>query len=497
MLDTILGALDTTSVFVFLLVFLIGYYWLTSPKNMPPGPMGLPLIGNLLQLRAAGSNQLELLKKWRQQYGDVFAIRLGSKNLVFISDYKILQETFVKNGDIFSGRPSNLYIINQIKKKTGTGVILSEGAIWKELRRVTLMTMRDFGVGKKSLEQRVLDEALAVVEVLEKGEGQPVLFKPLLSKFACNVICSIILGDRFDYDDKTFIELTKLVNLAVSQPLVFAPVNFLPITRFAPAGKKIIHDVVDSFVTIDNFLGTVLKEHEETYDPSEIRDFVDFYIKTRSDSDDAHLYDASNMRRVIIDLFAAGTETTATTLSWILLYFAAYPEVQTRCQQDIDKVVGQGRSATMDDRKNLPYIEAVITEIFRVVNIAPVAVPHVAVKEGKIRQYTVPAETIVIGNIREIHLDPVNWPEPDIFKPERFLDKDGNFCPPKKNFMPFSIGPRACLGEVLARMETFLLFCTLVQSFTFVMPQGQKPDLQGQFGVTYSGKPQPFLAKRR
>nr|KAG5686870.1 hypothetical protein BaRGS_015548 [Batillaria attramentaria] len=451
-MEGLLASLNISTVLIFLVVFLIGYRWLTTPKNLPPGPPGLPLVGNMLSFLKAGPRILELLHEWHVQYGDVFTITMGDKRVLF-----------------------------------------SEGPKWKELRRVTLMTMRDFGMGKKTIEERIQDEARAVMGVLDIGQGQPICMKPLLTSFTSNIICSIIFGKRFDYDDPVFKELTSLLTEAVAMPVMFLPVNFLSCLRFLPAVKRKVQEFIDAFLSVDAYLEGLLKDHEETFDPDNIRDFVDLYIKTSRESEDKHLYTARNMRRVILDLFGAGTETTSTTLDWLVLYMVAYPDVQKRCQKEID----ESRLVTMADRSNLPYIEAVLTEMLRCVPIAPVGVPHVAVREGKVGGYTVPVNTIIMPNIGEIHKDPVTWTDPDTFRPERFLDQDGKFQPPKDNYIPFSLGPRVCLGEALAKMDLFILFSSLIQFYTFTMDKGRQPNLKGNMGITYSAVSQPVLATRR
>lgn len=493
------GQLDLTTAVIFLLIFLIGYYCLTPPSNMPPGPRPLPVVGNLLSVyRAMKSNTiLALIQEWRKRYGDTYTIWMGGQPVVVITDYKVMYETLVKNGDIFSGRVHNLYIINRILSITGIGVIDNDGPQWKELRRVTLMAMRDFGLGKKTLEERVQEEARAVVEVVEKRQGQPKELKNLFSKYTSNVISSVIFSNRFEYSDPIFQELTTLVFRVASRFFLFNPINYFSVFRLFPFAKQLAYEQVADFKTLDSMMTEILKEHESSFDPKDIRDFVDMYIKARSESSDAHLYNATNMRRVILDLFIAGTETSSITLDWLTLYMVAYPDVQARCQKEIDKTIGQERMLTGEDRKKLPFVEAVITEVLRLVSVVPLGVPHVATRAGKVGAYSVPQGTIIMANLMEMHREPTSWSNPQVFDPERFLDKDGQFHQPRLNFAPFSLGPRICLGESLARLEIFILFGTLMQTFTFSMAQGHSPDLEGHVGITYSPKLQSVIANRR
>ncbi|XP_072039613.1 methyl farnesoate epoxidase-like [Amphiura filiformis] len=177
----------------------------------------------------------------------------------------------------------------------------------------------------------------------------------------------------------------------------------------------------------------------------------------------------------IHQLFSAGAETTVTTLRWSLLYMMAYPEIQGRIQREIDDVVGRNRLPNYSDREHLPYTEATLMEIARIASIAPFGIPHVAAQNTTLFGYNIPEETIIMSNIWAIHNDPDTWKDPDMFRPERFLDGDRLAKQPDA-YLPFSAGRRVCLGENLARIELFLFFSHCLHRFTFKKPQ-DSPEL--------------------
>ncbi|CAJ0956998.1 unnamed protein product [Ranitomeya imitator] len=138
---------------------------------------------------------------------------------------------------------------------------------------------------------------------------------------------------------------------------------------------------------------------------------------------------------------------------------ALYPNIQVQVQQEIDLVVGRHRTPTFEERSSMPYTEAVLHEILRFCNIAPLGIFHATSRDTVVRGYSIPSGTTVITNLYSVHHDKKYWSDPEIFRPERFLDSSGQFAK-REAFVPFSLGRRNCLGEPLARMELFLfLLC--------------------------------------
>ncbi|NXC47862.1 CP2J3 protein, partial [Penelope pileata] len=142
----------------------------------------------------------------------------------------------------------------------------------------------------------------------------------------------------------------------------------------------------------------------------------------------------------------------------------------------------------LEDRNNMPYTNAVIHEVQRKGNIVPFNVPRLTVKDTILAGFCVPKGTILMPNISSVMFDEKEWETPHSFNPEHFL-KDGQFWK-REAFMPFSIGKRSCLGELLARAELFLFFTALLQTFTFQAPPNTTLDLKFKIGITLA--PQPY-----
>ena len=172
------------------------------------------------------------------------------------------------------------------------------------------------------------------------------------------------------------------------------------------------------------------------------------------------------------DFFAPGTETTSTLIIWILFYLVKYSNVQARLHRQLDDVTGNAnRLPEISDKPNLPYLDAFIAEIHRIVSETPLAVPHSTTQDTSLAGFFIPRDTTVFVNLWAIHHDPDNWKDPFCFRPERFLDKQGRLC--VEGIMPYSAGTRSCLGERFARKAVFLYTTRLLYSFRFECREGE------------------------
>jgi cytochrome P450 len=249
------------------------------------------------------------------------------------------------------------------------------------------------------------------------------------------------------------------------------------------------------------FLNSICMRHTETYDKDIKRNVLDLYMKqiglqTKNNSE-CGMFSEVNMRVMMGELLSAGSETTATCIIWIILHLIRNPEIQRRLHEEIDDVIGKERSPNLEDKIKLPFLEATILEGLRIAPVAPLSVPHAVHEDVTFRGFVIPKETTVLVNLHSVLKDPHIWSEPDCFRPERFLDESGNISVPEE-FIPFSVGRRACLGESLARMELFLYTATLLQKFTISSAEeGTLPSDRGHLGMTFSPLPFKIRLKER
>ncbi|XP_052028307.1 cytochrome P450 2C6-like isoform X3 [Apodemus sylvaticus] len=387
--------------------------WRQSSRtgNLPPGPTGFPIIGNFFQLDA--KNITQSLTSFSKVYGPVFTLYFGMKPTVVLHGYEAVKEALIDHGEEFSERGS-----------------------------------------------------FPVIEQINKGLGSPCDPTFILGCVPCNIICSIIFQDRFDYKDKDFLFLMKKLNENVkilSSPWIQFCNTFPVLTDYFPGSHK---TAAKNFDYIKTYLLKKIKEHQESLDITNPRDFIDYYlIKQKQVNHNQHSeFTLENLAITVNDLFGAGTETTSTTLRYALLLLMKYPEVTAKVQEEIHRVIGKHRSPCMQDRSHMPYTDAMIHEVQRFIDLIPNNLPHAVTCDIKFRNYLIPKGTTVIASLSSVLHDSKEFPNPEMFDPGHFLDKNGNF---KKSdyFMPFSAGKRMCAGEGMARMELFLVLTTILQNF--------------------------------
>ncbi|KAL8188188.1 UNVERIFIED_CONTAM: hypothetical protein K2H54_062687 [Gekko kuhli] len=290
-----------------------------------------------------------------------------------------------------------------------------------------------------------------------------------------NVICAVVFGHRFSNDDKTFHHLLEAMEciFKFGGSIYHNVYDMFPwLLRHLPGPHK---RTLASCEEVCSFIRKEIGSHRGGGASDEPQDFIHCYLAQieKSKGQPKPAYDERNMVQCIFDLFLGGTETSSTTLYWALLYMVAYPDVQAKVQKEIDATVAAGHMTCYEDRKNLPYTNAVIHEVQRFSNIISIGVPRYSVKDTTIQEFSIKKGTIIFPSIASALYDPNEWETPEQFNPSHFLDKDGNFtC--REAFIPFSIGHRMCLGDNLARTELFLFFSNLLKAFTFSFPEGVK-----------------------
>ncbi|XP_078497277.1 cytochrome P450 2D17-like isoform X2 [Lissotriton helveticus] len=463
------------SLFLFFVTFILLVDFMKRRKggsSYPPGPPSWPFVGNMLQVDFR--NLPTSFDKFQKKFGNVLSFQMGWINLVVVNGYDAVKEALVTKSEDTADRPPMPLLENLGFRKDCEGVVMARyGRGWKDIRRFTISTLRNFGLGKKSLEERVSQEATCLCAAFETQDGCP--FDPhfLINNAVSNVICSIVFGDRFEYDDEKFQRMLHVLDesLETGQGLLPQVLSLFPVLLRIPfLERKVFRPQREIF----SFMREIIKEHQETFDPAMTRDFIDAFLvemeKTKDNPSDIFCLD--NLLFTVGDLFGAGTETTSTSLRWGLLYMILYPDIQSQVHKEIDTVIGRGRKPTMEDQINLPFTNAVIHEIQRCGDIVPLSLPHMTCRDTEIQGFVIPKGVGIFTNLTSVLKDETVWERPHQFYPEHFLDAEKNFVK-RDAFMPFSAGRRVCLGEQLARMELFLFFTTLFQRFTFTIPKNQ------------------------
>ncbi|XP_062621579.1 cytochrome P450 2C28-like [Saccostrea cucullata] len=479
--------IDLWTVFLAFVVIILFVWWRNTSRDssLPPGPPTLPFLGNLLSVSPDAI--VDNFMSYREKYGDVFSLITGTKTMVVVNGLDTIRDIFIKHGDIVSERP-DIFATKEIAKYKG--VILASGEFWKEHRTFSLNALREFGFGKRSLESKILEEVRVFVQEVQSKNGQPFDMQALITVCVSNIMCSINFGERFEHNDKYFTSLIKSINENLSNGNIMFVATILPFLRYVPGDPLKIRKALKNVNMVEEYLNKIITDHKQSFDENNLRDFIDVYLKKMKseESNPDTTFDDTQLIKILGDLFVAGTETTSTALRWFAVFMIRNPEVQEKMRKEINDVIGNSRYPTMNDRPNLPYTEAVLHEVLRIGCIVPLSVPHGLKNDFKFKEFVIPKDAILIPNLYSVLFDSNVFEDPEVFRPERFLDAEGRLINTDK-VITFSVGRRVCLGESLARMELFLFASSIVQRFRILPADPQQiPPLKGVLGVTYGPK---------
>ncbi|XP_070543996.1 steroid 17-alpha-hydroxylase/17,20 lyase-like [Ptychodera flava] len=471
----------TNVLLMLLLVLVIAALWsMHIPAGFPQGPRGLPFIGSLV---AFATDPMYTLTDLAKKYGDIFSLKLGMQRIVVLSNIELVREALVKKQNAFAGRP----MVHSLDLFSEGGEDIAAGNFtqkWKTLRKIAHQAIRNYASGHK-LENLVTKDAFPrVKKVINDKNGEPFDPQPLLMLLVCNVMATMCFGQNYELDDTEFKDILKFIqnfNESFGNGLL---ADVVPIFKYIPTnGLRAFKKNLNKWFSL---IQSKIDGHKIKTQEGNVSDLVDDVLKIQAEAkaageDQADLLTDVNVRQVVADIFGAGIDTTINTMNWCIAYMVNYPDVQTKVQEEIDDVIGQ-RLPLLTDKTKLPYCEAVIHEVMRIRTVAPVSVPHETTEDTSVGGYNIPKGTQIWTNLWKLHMDEKYWTEPEQFRPERFLDEDGQALPKQDSFLPFSAGRRVCVGEVLAKNEMLLIFTCLFQQFTFLPAPGkEKPSLEPTF----------------
>ncbi|KAM4694324.1 cytochrome P450 2J5-like [Discoglossus pictus] len=412
-----------------------------------------------------------IIQDLAQVYGDVYTVWLGQTPVIIVNGYRAVREILNSHTEDFTGRPVFPLFMDLMGKK---GVVLTSGHTWKQHRRFGQTTLRILGVGRRSMEERIQEEAQSLLELFTIMKGSPMDPTPWITHSVSNVISALIFGKTFLPRDRDFQELHKATEIVVAAPGTL----WARIYDLAPRLMHLLpgphQKAFQYFHILCSFIQKEVQQHQESQrGAGQERDLIDYYLTQISKTlDDCNsTYNKDNMVQLVADLFMTGTETVATTLRWAILYMVAFPEIQEKVQRELDAVLEVSHNITYEDRKCLPFTNAVVHEIQRFGNIVSVGIVRECMKASKLSGFDVPQGTIILPNLSSVLYDPEQWDTPREFNPKHFLGEDGTFVA-KEAFLPFSSGQRVCLGEQLARTELFIFYSSLMRKFRFELPKG-------------------------
>ncbi|XP_075858268.1 vitamin D 25-hydroxylase isoform X3 [Microcebus murinus] len=316
---------------LFLLLFALGVRQLLKqrrPTGFPPGPPGLPFIGNIYSLAASAELPHVYMRKQSKVYGEIFSLDLGGISTVVLNGYDVVKECLVHQSEIFADRPC----LPLFMKMTKMGGLLNSryGRGWVDHRRLAVNSFRYFGYGQKSFESKILEETNFFIDAIETYKGRPFDFKQLITNAVSNITNLIIFGQRFTYEDTDFQHMIELfsenVELAASASVFLY--NAFPWIGILPFGKH--QQLFKNAAVVYDFLSRLIEKASVNRKPQLPQHFVDAYLDEmdQGKNDPSSTFSKENLIFSVGELIIAGTETTTNVLRWAILFMALYPNIQ-------------------------------------------------------------------------------------------------------------------------------------------------------------------------
>ncbi|KAN0029581.1 hypothetical protein ACTA71_007712 [Dictyostelium dimigraforme] len=443
---------------------------------IPPGPMSLPFIGNLHQLAI---DPHLAIQKLMFKYGNVMTVYFANIKTVVISDPNYLKEVFVNQ----SNKTSDRFLMNTAKViGNEKDILFSNGQYWKNYRQIlaqSFLKLKDH----KGITEKISLESLKLTQAFEwyATSGQIVNPSSLFKMFTLNVIMQLLYSHRSSYDLKgqhPIIEALKMVeeSLAVGNVLDLFPILNIFL-------KKHKEKLVNNLKEVWSYSQDSIKEHREklSKNPERIDDLLDLFISEINSSNNPEFYDDEGLYRVCSDLLLSGTETSSSTMSWLILFLINNPNFQDKVRTELLEATGGKKSIQLTEKSKTPFFNACIKEVLRIRPVGALSLPRIANDDVTCGPYTIEKGSQILMNVYGLAMDPTVWEDPETFNPYRWLSSD--ISQSTYSFIPFGCGSRVCVGSSLARDEIFLGIGNVLLNYIFESQNGKQINEKGHFGI--------------
>ncbi|PWA63070.1 cytochrome P450 [Artemisia annua] len=436
--------------------------------RLPPSPFALPIIGHLHLLVLAPSPH-RAFHKLSIRYGPVFRLYLGSTPCVVVSSPETAKEIFKTHDYAFLDKPHNSSV-DRISYGANAFIFAPYGSYWKFMKKIVMSQLLNTRTLDVLLPVRN-DEINRLIKCLSQKaiDGRPVELGLELMKMTNNVISRMLMGKRCSEEEdeaedirKIITEISELIGkFNLSDHIWFC--KNLDLQGF---GKQ----SMDIHIRLDAMLERVLREHQEATkqkkDTGHVRDLLDILLDISEDENMEMKLTTDSIKAFILDIFAAGTETSAITVEWTLAELINHPNIMKKAVEEIDQVVGKNRLLQESDIPNLPYLQAIVKESLRLHPVAPL-IQRLSTEDCTLGGYHIPANTTIFINVWEVGRDPGHWENPLEFMPERFENKQLDVRGRHFQLVPFGGGRRMCPGTSLALMVVHVTLGSMIQCFNW------------------------------
>ncbi|KJA17691.1 hypothetical protein HYPSUDRAFT_146170 [Hypholoma sublateritium FD-334 SS-4] len=476
---------------------------LANPRRLPypPGPRPYPVIGNMLDI--AKINETTTYQHLADTYGDLVFLSALGRHILVLNSFETAKELLDKRSVNYSDRPQST-MSHELLGWDFSFAHMPYGDRWRTHRRLFHdQFQQSIAPAYWPIQQR---EAHALLRrLLHSPEKLDYHLRHNIAAVIMDITYGITIAD---HDDQYITMAEKALEGAgqAASPGAFL-VDIIPFLKYVPewvpgaSFKRKAREWRRAVLQMRDapFATTLQNMRNGTSTPCFVSTLLEEYEMKggRQDSTEA-IKDCAGM------VFAAAAESTVSTLASFILAVLTHPEVQSKAQEEIDRVVGNGRLPDFSDRSELPYIDAILKEVLRWNPVAPLGLPHMATQHDQYNGYFIPAGTIVVGNTWRILNDPKLFPNPRHFDPGRFLGKHNTgdyqcILLTETLSSAFGYGRRVCPGRQVGEAQVWISIACILSVFTIApaldsagLPIEVKPAFSSQGMIWCAHHPSPF-----
>ncbi|MCD7454734.1 hypothetical protein HAX54_025838 [Datura stramonium] len=474
-------------------------YFFHGRRNLPPSPLSLPIIGHLYLLKTTLYLTLTSLSA---KYGPVLYLKLGCMPVIIVSSPSAVEECLTKNDITFANRPKTL-AGDKFTFNYTVYVWAPYGQLWRILRRLTVVELFSSHSLHKTSTLRNQEVGIFIRSLYKFSKSST---KVDLTNWAFtlvfNLMSKIIAGKHVvneeDAGREKGIEIIDKLRETFLVTISFLNMcDFLPMLRwigYKGLEKKmaLIHNKRNEFLNslLDEFRQKKISGLESNT-PIGNREKKTTLIETllSFQESEPEFYTDDIIKSIMLVVFVAGTETSSSTIQWVMRLLLAHPEALHKLRADIDSKVGNKRLLNESDLTKLPYLRCVINETMRLYPPVPLLLPHYSTEDCTVGGYDVPKHTMLLVNAWAVHRDPKVWEDPEKFKPERFEATEGETERFNYKLVPFGMGRRACPGADMGLRAVSLALGALIQCFDWKIEEEQSLEASYNARVSMENKP--------
>lgn len=447
-------------------------------QRLPPGPFPWPLVGNHYQIKLPRP-WLYMADLSEQYNNSMITIWHGHKPNIICNDIWSISELLDKRANIYSSRPHMVMLGDSRNATQYDQVCLPYGDRWRYHRRLT-----HNATGSQAVRAYRKFQGSEIRILLRDLVLTPDQYVKAIERYSISIVSCIGFGRRIDKMDdgvaKVALKFMEGVDLVMPGMFIMETIPLLiKLPRWIyPAASK----VLENGKKFNRFFTSLSREASTSGS--------DCFAKNLFKEKEANGLKEEEISFLTGNMIGGGVDTTASTTVTFILAMCAFPEVQRKAQKAIDEVVGSGRLPDWTDEEKLPYVRACVEEALRWRTVTILGgIPHSPSQDDEYNGYLIPKGTWITGNLWAIHRNPNEYPEPDEYKPERFIEKTRPY-PNKKGHNAFGWGRRQCSGQPLAEQGLFLTFARLLWAFDI------RPGLDANVSLDVKNSVEPAVANK-